>query len=152
MSMTAFISMDARLYQSVKDFAIRKYEDANGNNITSSGYKRVRKKVLSTFFNRYEAKVKELITGYISEQFPGLSGMDFSVEIIEDQFTEMPEVEIRSVDWCSCLSNFGYENLCRCIYTFLHEKTVYIGGNREWRMWEEKNADEISEEVRQWKL
>lgn len=150
--MTSFITMDARLFYAVRDIAVNKYDEAKGNKASRTGYRRIKQKVLNTYKKRYEAKVKELITGYISEQFPGLSGMDFSVEIIEDQFTEMPEVEIRSVDWCSCLSNFGYENLCRCIYTFLHEKTVYVGGSREWRMWEEKNADEISEEVRQWKL
>lgn len=150
--MTSFITMDSRLFYAVRYIAVNKYDEAKGNKASGTGYRRIKQKVLNTYKKRYEAKVKELITGYISEQFPGLSGIDFSVEIIGDQFTEMPAVEIRSVGWRSCLSSFGYENLCCCIYTFLHDKTVYVGGNREWRMWEEKNADEISEEVRQWKL
>lgn len=152
MSMSAFISMDARLFNIVRDSAIRKYEESKGNNTTRAGYNRVKQKVLNTYFKRYEAKVKELVTEYINERFPLLNGLAFSVKIKEEMFSDMPMVVIESLDWCYAMSNADYDIVHQNVYAFLHERTVYVNGNREWKMWEDKNAQETMEEIRTWKL
>lgn len=152
MSMSAFISMDARLFNIVRDSAIRKYEEDKGYKANTAGYRRVKQKALSTYNKRYEAKVAELVTEYINENYPLLSGTEFSVKITEDSFSDMPMVVIESLDWCRMLSNTEYDTLHHNLYAFLHERTVYVDGNWQWRMWEDRNAQEMMEEIRAWKL
>lgn len=139
------------LYLQVFNAIVNRVE-STGKFLDTRTINRIKRQTLQLLENRMEPYLKKLVADYLAEN-KSLSHVspDFILEVKLTAASDSALVIISSDKWDD-LPEWALGELDEALYAYLHEKTMWIGGNSDYIMFIQKMARDLCAEISDGKI